>query len=36
MTQNALRTVVKTLRIKLDETDLIKNVSGYGYIIENK
>ena len=36
MTQNALRTVIKTLRMKLDETSLIKNVSGQGYIIESK
>lgn len=36
MTENALRTVIKTLRMKLDETSLIKNVSGQGYIIESK
>lgn len=36
MTPNALRTVVKTLRKKLDDTTLIKNISGCGYIFQNK
>ncbi len=36
MTQNALRTIVKTLRKKLDDTTLIKNISGCGYIFDNK
>ena len=36
MTPNALRTVMKTLRKKLDNTSLIKNISGYGYILDNK
>ena len=35
MTQNALRTIVKSLRKKLDDTTLIKNISGCGYIFDN-
>lgn len=36
MTLNALRTVVKTLRKKLDNTFLIRNISGKGYILDCK
>lgn len=34
MSQNALRTVIKTLRKKLDNTTLIRNISGCGYIFD--
>lgn len=34
MSQNALRTVIKTLRKKLDNTTLIRNLSGCGYILD--
>ena len=34
MSQNALRTVIKTLRKKLDDTTFIRNISGGGYIFE--